>query len=148
MLNRWHETKGEHMAISVSNNAGQSYSEINMTPLIDVMLVLLIIFIITLPAQTHAIKINNPAPIPLQPQTPPDVIDLQIDFDGTLLWNKTAVDRATMQRLISSDALKSPQPEVHITVDRFANYEIVAQTLADLQHRGLKKIGFVNNDFL
>jgi biopolymer transport protein ExbD len=134
------------MAISVSNNAGQSYSEINMTPLIDVMLVLLIIFIITLPSQTHAIKIDNPTSIPLRPQTPPDVIDLQIDFDGTLLWNKTVVDRATMQRLISSDALKSPQPEVHITVDRFANYEIVAQTLADIQHRGLKKIGFVNND--
>jgi biopolymer transport protein ExbD len=136
------------MATSVSNNAGQSYSEINMTPLIDVMLVLLIIFIITLPSQTHAIKIDNPTSTPLRPQTPPDVVDLQIDFDGTLLWNKTVVDRATMQRLISSDALKSPQPEVHITVDRFANYETVAQTLADLQHRGLKKIGFVNNDFL
>jgi biopolymer transport protein ExbD len=57
------------------------------------------------------------------------------------------VDRATMQGYITSDALKSPQPEVHITVDKFANYQIVAQTLADLQHRGLKKIGFVNNDF-
>ena len=136
------------MAISAGNHSGQSYSEINMTPLIDVMLVLLIIFIITLPAQTHAIKIDNPSPSPHKPQTLPDVIDLQIDFDGTLLWNKTAVDRATMQRFISSDALKSPQPEVRITVDKFANYEIVAQTLADLQHRGLKKIGFVNNDFL
>jgi biopolymer transport protein ExbD len=135
------------MGISVGNNVGQSYSEINMTPLIDVMLVLLIIFIITLPSQTHAIKIDNPVPDPAQPRTPPDVIDLQIDFDGTLLWNKTAVDRATIQRFISSDASKSPQPEVHITVDKFANYEIVAQTLADLQHRGLKKIGFANNDF-
>jgi biopolymer transport protein ExbD len=135
------------MAITAGNNAGQSYSEINMTPLIDVMLVLLIIFIITLPSRTHAIKIDNPTPNPLQPQPPPDVIDLQIDFDGTLLWNKKAVDRATMQRLIGKDALKSPQPEVHIQVDRFANYEIVAQTLADLQHRGLKKIGFVNTDF-
>ena len=134
------------MAISVGNNAGQSYSEINMTPLIDVMLVLLIIFIITLPAQTHAIKIDNPSPIPPQSQPPPDLIDLQIDFDGTLSWDKTIVDRATLQRLISSDALKSPQPEVHITVDKFANYQVVAQTLADLQHRGLKKIGFVNND--
>jgi biopolymer transport protein ExbD len=82
-----------------------------------------------------------------EPRTLPEVIDLQIDFDGTLIWNKTAVDRATMQGYISSDALKSPQPEVHITVDKFANYQIVAQTLADLQHRGLKKIGFVNNDF-
>jgi biopolymer transport protein ExbD len=81
-------------------------------------------------------------------QTPLEVIDLQIDFDGTLSWNKTAVDRTTMQRLISADALKSPQPEVRFTVDKFANYEIVAKTLADLQHRGLTKIGFVNNDFL
>jgi biopolymer transport protein ExbD len=131
------------MAITGSNNAGQSYSEINMTPLIDVMLVLLIIFIITLPSQTHAIKIDNPPPHPQEPTTPPEVVDLQIDFDGTLSWNKTAVDRATMQGYIGSDALKSPQPEVHITVDKFASYEIVAQTLADLQRRGLKKISFV-----
>jgi biopolymer transport protein ExbD len=59
------------------------------------------------------------------------VIDLQIDFDGTQLWNKTAVDRATMRGYIASDALKSPQPEVHITMDKFPNYQIVAQTLAD-----------------
>jgi biopolymer transport protein ExbD len=135
------------MAMTAGSNAGQSYSEINMTPLIDVMLVLLIIFIITLPSQTHAIKIDTPLPSTEEPRTRPEVIDLQIDFDGSLLWNKTAVDRATMQGYITSDALKSPQPEVHITVDKFANYQIVAQTLADLQHRGLKKIGFVNNDF-
>ena len=135
------------MAMITAGSAGQSYSEINMTPLIDVMLVLLIIFIITLPSQTHAIKIDNPTADAPPPQTQPEVINLLIDFDGTLLWNKTAVDRATMQGYISSDALKSPQPEVHITVDKFANYQIVAQTLADLQHRGLKKIGFVNNDF-
>jgi biopolymer transport protein ExbD len=138
--------KENTMAMTAGSNPGQSYSEINMTPLIDVMLVLLIIFIITLPSQTHAIKIDNPLPSP-QPQTPSEVIDLRIDFDGTLLWNVTTVDRATMQRYISSEAVKSPQPEVHITVDKFANYEIVAQTLADLQHRGLQKIGFVNNDF-
>src|SRR5580692_7359060 len=135
------------MAITAGSNAGQSYSDINMTPLIDVMLVLLIIFIITLPRQTHAVKIDNPSPHPERPITPPEVIDLQIDFDGTLLWDKTAVDRATMQGYISAYALKSPQPEVHITVDKFASYEIVAQTLADLQHRGLKRIGFVNNGF-
>jgi biopolymer transport protein ExbD len=113
------------MAMSVGGGGeGQSYSEINMTPLIDVMLVLLIIFIITLPNQTHAVKI-----------------------DGTLLWNKNPVDRKTLQGYIETEAQKDPQPEVHITVDKFAKYEIVAQTLADLQHRGLKKIGFVNNDF-
>jgi biopolymer transport protein ExbD len=71
---------------------------------------------------------------------------LSIDFDGTLLWNKTPVDRATMQSYISHEASKNPQPEVHIAVDKFSKYEIVAQTLPDLQHRGLNKIGFVNNE--
>ena len=137
------------MAMTSGGSAGQSCSAINMTPLIDVMLVLLIIFIITIPRQTHSIKIDNPLPIPKeQPTTPPEVIDLQIDFDGTLLWNKRAADRATLQRFISAEAAKSPQPEVHITVDKFVKYEIVTQTLADLQIRGLKKIGFVNNEFL
>ena len=135
------------MAMTAGGNAGQSYSDINMTPLIDVMLVLLIIFIITLPSQTHAIKINNPSPQPEAPTTRPEVIDLQIDFDGALLWDKTAVDRATLQSLISAETKKSPQPEVHIRVDKFANYQVVAQTLADLQRRGLQKIGFVNNAF-
>jgi biopolymer transport protein ExbD len=137
------------MAMAVGGNEGSSYSEINMTPLIDVMLVLLIIFIITIPTQTHAVKIDNPMPTnpPPTPPTPPEVINLSIDFDGTLLWNGTAVDRTTLQGYIQSESAKDPQPEVHITVDKFAKYEIVAQTLADLQHRGLKKIGFVNNDY-
>jgi biopolymer transport protein ExbD len=135
------------MAMTAGSNAGRPYSEINMTPLIDVMLVLLIIFIITLPRQTHAIKIDNPLPHPREPPPSSDVIDLQIDFDGTLSWNKASVDRATMQGYISAEAKKSPQPEVHITVDKFADYQTVAQTLADLQRRGLQKIGFVNNDF-
>jgi biopolymer transport protein ExbD len=134
------------MAMTTGSNAGQSYSEINMTPLIDVMLVLLIIFIITLPEQTHAIKIDNPAQTK-ERAPPPEVIDLQIDFDGTLLWNKTAVDRAALQGYITAEAKKSPQPEVQITVDKFADYQTVAQTLADLQRRGLQKIGFVNSAF-
>jgi biopolymer transport protein ExbD len=138
------------MAISLGSGAANApLADINMTPLIDVMLVLLIIFIITLPHQTHAVKIDNPMPQPANPNPPPPpvVIDLSIDFDGTLLWNKTPVDRKTLQDNISAEAVQEPQPEVHITVDKFAKYEIVAQTLADLQHRGLKKIGFVNNDF-
>ena len=80
------------------------------------------------------------------PPPPPEVINLSIDFDGTLLWNAAPVDRTTLQGYISQEASKSPQPEVHITVDKFAKYEKVAQTLADLQSRGLKKIGFVNNN--
>jgi biopolymer transport protein ExbD len=134
------------MATAVGRSEGASYSDINMTPLIDVMLVLLIIFIITIPSQTHAVKIDNPLPNPLRAAVP-EVIDLSIDFDGTLLWNKLPVDRVTFLGYISQDAAKTPQPEVHITVDKFAKYEIVAQTLADLQHRGMKLIGFVNNDY-
>ena len=134
------------MAMAVGHGEGHSYSDINMTPLIDVMLVLLIIFIITIPSQTHAIKIDSPSPSN-PPTTVPEVIDLLIDFDGTLLWNTHPVDRVTLQGYISHDATKTPQPEVHITVDKFAKYEVVAQTLADLQYRGLQKIGFVNNDY-
>lgn len=133
------------MAMSISSNAGRVCSEINMTPLIDVMLVLLIIFIITLPGRTDAIKIDNPLQGPVEP-TRPDVIDLQIDFDGTLYWNRAVVDRPTLQDYIGAEARKSPQPEVHISVDKFAAYQTVAQTLADLQRRGLQKIGFVDKD--
>jgi len=136
------------MAMQVGGAEGQSYSDINMTPLIDVMLVLLIIFIITIPVMTHAVKIDNPLPPPPNyvPPPPPEVITLSIDFDGTMMWNSSPVDRKTMQGYIAQEALKDPQPEVHIIVDKFAHYEKVAQTLADLQSRGLKKIGFVNND--
>ena len=136
------------MAMKAGSAEGQSFTDINMTPLIDVMLVLLIIFIISLPPVTHAVKIDNPLPPPPNqvPPPPPVVINLGIDFDGTLSWNGTAVDRATMQGYITQEASNDPQPEVHIQVDKFAKYEKVAQTLADLQSRGLKKIGFVNND--
>ena len=135
------------MAMNVGDK-GEAYSDINMTPLIDVMLVLLIIFIISLPPVTHAVKIDNPLPPPpnFVPPPPPEVVNLAIDFDGTLTWNGPAVDRTTMQGYISQESQKDPQPEVHIIVDKFAKYEKVAQTLADLQSRGLKKIGFVNND--
>src|ERR1700733_3097186 len=137
------------MAMAVGGNEGQSYSDINMTPLIHLHVVLLIIFIITTPSQPHAVKIDNPLPPPpnFTPPPPPEVIDLSIDFDGTLLGNKTPVDRPTLQGYIATEAHKDPQPEVRITFAKFAKYEIVAQTLADLQHRGLKKIGFVNNDY-
>ncbi len=134
------------MAMSAGGGEGESYSDINMTPLIDIMLVLLIIFIITIPVMTHAVKIDNPPPNPAPPPVDPVVVNISIDFDGTLMWNNQAIDRKEMQGYISQEAVKTPQPEVHITVDKFAKYEKVAQTLADLQSRGLKKIGFVNNE--
>ena len=127
-------------------DAGGSFTDINMTPLIDVMLVLLIIFIISLPPVTHAVKIDNPQPSPTHRLSPPVVVNLGIDFDGTLSWNGSAVDRKIMQGYITEQVGEDPQPEVHISVDKFAKYEKVVETLADLQSRGLKKIGFVNND--
>jgi biopolymer transport protein ExbD len=135
------------MTVATTRNQNGMYADINMTPLIDVMLVLLIIFIITIPAQTHAIKIDNPAPGHLQ-SIRPGVIDLSIDFDGGLFWNKIPVDRPTLQAYSTQEGSKTPQPEVHLTVDRFAKYEIVAQTLADLQRHGLQKIAFVNEGYL
>src|SRR5438270_4889572 len=98
------------MAMAVGKSEGQSFTDINMTPLIDVMLVLLIIFIITLPNQTHAVKIDNPLPPPpnFVPPPPPEVIDLTIDFDGTLLWNRGPVDRKTLQSYIEGEAQKEP----------------------------------------
>jgi biopolymer transport protein ExbD len=124
-------------------------TDINMTPLIDVMLVLLIIFIISLPPVTHAVKIDNPMPAKDQVPPPlPAVVNLGIDFDGALSWNGSAVDRTRLQRYILQEARHDPQPEVRISVDRFAKYEHVAETLADLQSRGLNKIGFVNNNLM
>jgi biopolymer transport protein ExbD len=133
------------MAMKLGDAAG-SFTDINMTPLIDVMLVLLIIFIISLPPVTHAVKIDNPLPSHEPPPVSRVVVDLGIDFDGTLSWNGTAVDRKTMQGYITEQAREDPQPEVHIAVDKFAKYAKVAETLADLQSRGLKKIGFINNE--
>ena len=135
------------MATAVGRNQGDPNSEINMTPLIDVMLVLLIIFIITIPIQTNVVTIDLPTHEQPPSRQLAEVIDLSVDFDGTLTWNAVTVDRTTLQRYISQEARKSPQPEVHIRIDKFSKYEIVAQTLADLQRRGLRKIGFVNNAY-
>jgi biopolymer transport protein ExbD len=133
------------MAIATSATEGKSCADINMTPLIDVMLVLLIIFIITIPTMTHGLKIDNPSPSRDPKPAAPPAVELRIDFDGTLTWNAVAVDRATLRRYVETEAARSPQPEVHIGVDRFARYEVVAQTLADLQNRGLRHIGFVDD---
>jgi biopolymer transport protein ExbD len=131
------------MAISIGTT-GDVQPEMNSTPLIDVMLVLLTLLIMTLPLQTHAINLvtgrGNPR------IAPPPIVTLQIDFDGTTIWNGRAVDRATLDGLFRSAARQSPQPAIHVTADRLVRYDAVAKMLADAEREGVTQIGFVNTN--
>jgi biopolymer transport protein ExbD len=134
------------MAMSVGG-AGNVMCDINTTPLIDVMLVLLVTLIVSLPVMTHAVKLDMPQanqPPPPQDQRP-EVIDLEIDFDGTVVWNGTVVQ--SLQQLegyFREESAKEPQPEIHLRPDRRAKYDYVARVLASAQRNRMKKIGFVN----
>jgi biopolymer transport protein ExbD len=116
--------------------------DINTTPLIDVMLVLLIMLIITIPMQTHAVKLNlpqgNPPPTAVQPQ----VVVVDIDFDGTILWNGQVVpDRQALDQLLAGIAAQPTQPELHVRPDKLTDYKYVAEVLATAQRLGVQKIG-------
>src|SRR5579864_6971692 len=135
------------MAMSVGNTAGQAMCDINTTPLIDVMLVLLVTLIVSLPIMTHAVKLDMPNPN--QPPPPPDqrpeVSDLEIDFDGTVVWNGTVVQNVgQLEGYFREESSKEPQPEIHLRPDRRAKYDYVAKVLAAAQRNRMKKIGFVN----
>ena len=121
--------------------------EMNMTPLIDVLLVLLVMFIITIPVMTHAVKLDMPRPTnqPLQ-QTDPVVIQLEIDFDGTVLWNGTPVTLEALDTYFRRESANDPQPELHIRPNKRASYDVVARVLAAAQRNGMRKIGFVGNE--
>ena len=139
------------MAMSVGSSSGSDevMVDMNTTPLIDVMLVLLVMLIITIPIQTHAVKLDLPQsktdnPVP---PTPPVVVDLEIDFDGTPIWNGTPVtSRAQLDKYFEDTANQVPQPEVHLRPNRLAKYDAVARALADAQRLGVTKIGFIGND--
>jgi biopolymer transport protein ExbD len=120
--------------------------DINTTPLIDVMLVLLIMFIITIPIMTHAVKLDMPQANNPPPQDArPEVIDLEVDFDGTVVWNGTVVPSVqVLEQYFRSESSKEPQPEIHLRPDRRAKYGTVAAVLASAQRNRMKKIGFVN----
>jgi len=137
------------MAMEMKRGEGEPMMEINMTPLIDVMLVLLTLLIITLPIQTHAVKLDMPRPQPLNAPKPlfeiPKVA-LTIDFDGTILWNGTPVDRATLDSYFLDASQQDPQPEIHLEPNKLAKYDVVAKVLADAQRIGVKKIGFTGLD--
>jgi biopolymer transport protein ExbD len=114
--------------------------------LIDVMLVLLVLLIVTLPIQTHAVKLDMPAPNSTPPTVVPETVELGVDFDGTVTWNGMSVDRATMDSYFADAAKKNPQPEIHVNANRLAKYDAVAKVLADAQRLGATHIGFTGID--
>jgi biopolymer transport protein ExbD len=136
------------MAMSANTADGDVMVEMNTTPLIDVMLVLLTLLIITLPIQTHAVKLDMPNPNAKPPDVVPTTVDLGVDFDGTLTWNGTTVTRGTMDAYFQEIAKKpeSAQDEIHINANRLAKYNAVAEVLADAQRLGATHIGFSGID--
>ncbi|MFC4313525.1 ExbD/TolR family protein [Steroidobacter flavus] len=128
------------MSISASGN-NEPMVDMNTTPLIDVMLVLLIMFIITLPVMTNNIKLDMP--ISDGGRTQPEVIKLGIESDGTIVWNGTVVESlAHLEQFFRAEAAKPNQPELHVRPDKRAKYDQVAQVLGSAQRNGMKRIGF------
>ena len=128
-----------------AKNASAPMSEINMVPLIDVMLVLLVIFIITAPLLTQAVKLELPKANSQVNDLRPEKIEFAIDAAGTLYWNGEVVTRAEAGKRFESEGKKTPQPEVHLRADQAVAYRFVAQTLADASKAGLTKVGFVSD---
>lgn len=121
--------------------------EINTTPLIDVMLVLLIMLIITIPLQTHAVKLDMPTGQSPPALTEPRVVRIDVDFDGTILWNGEIItDRQVLEAKLSAVAAEADQAEVHLRPNKLATYKYVALVLASAQRLGVTKIGIVGNE--
>ena len=121
--------------------------DINTTPLIDVMLVLIIMLIITIPIQTHAVKMNMPVGPSSAPPKPPEIIRIDVDFDGTIGWNGVVVaDRAELENKLSQVAALPDQPEVHLRPNKLVSYKVVAMVMASAQRLGVTKIGLVGNE--
>jgi biopolymer transport protein ExbD len=122
--------------------------EMNTTPLIDVMLVLLIMFIITIPIQTHAVKIDLPANSTTPPDNPikPDINKVSIDPAGTITWNGSGIDLVTLRQYLDSTKVMVPEPELHVQPDAQARYDTVDQVLAVIKKSEITKLGFVGNE--
>jgi biopolymer transport protein ExbD len=139
------------MAMNVGKGGGTGdpdvMVDINTTPLIDVMLVLLIMLIITIPIQTHAVKLNMPVGTPPPPLVPPEVVTLEVDFDGTVIWNGRVVpDRQELEARLRAAAEMPVQPELHLRPNKLVKYESVAMVMASAQRLGMKKIGLIGNE--
>ena len=135
------------MAMSGGSENGEPMMDMNMTPLIDVLLVLLIMFIITIPIQTHAVKVdlpqntNNPPP-PVEPTKN----TLAINPAGDITWNGIGVNKVTLRQYLDQSAAMSPEPELHFQPDPQARYEVVDQVLAVIKRSAITKLGFIGNE--
>jgi biopolymer transport protein ExbD len=137
------------MAMQVGGGSDEDapMMDINTTPLIDVMLVLIIMLIITIPIQTHAVKMNMPVGPSSPPPRPPEIVRIDVDFDGTIGWNGTIVaDRAELENKLAMVAAQPDQPEVHLRPNKLVSYKVVAMVMASAQRLGVTKIGLVGNE--
>jgi biopolymer transport protein ExbD len=136
------------MSVPSDDDDGEVMCEMNTTPLIDVMLVLLIMLIITIPIQTHAVKLNMPSNSKSSAATePPKVVQIAIAADGTVRWDGESMgNQDALEAKIVDAARQSPQPEVHVRSDGAARYEVVAMVMAASQRLGLTKIGVTGNE--
>ena len=139
------------MAMNVVTSGGSGdpdvMVDINTTPLIDVMLVLLIMLIITIPIQTHAVKLNMPDTRAAPPPTPPTVVNIDVDFDGTITWEGQVVpNRDVLEYKLQQVAQMPDQPEVHLRPNKLVTYRHVAMVMASAQRLGVTKIGLVGNE--
>jgi biopolymer transport protein ExbD len=131
------------MAFGTQDDTDEVMNEINMTPLVDVMLVLLIIFIITVPVMKHSVDIDLPRASSTPQDVKPETVRLSVDAQGRYFWNEQELGEADLQARLEAAAARNPQPELHLRGDKDARYERVAQALAAAQRSGLRKIGFV-----
>ncbi len=121
--------------------------EMNMTPLIDVMLVLIIMLIITIPKQNHSVNLNMPVGTPPPPTEQPIVMTIDVDFDGTILWDNVVIpDRPALEAKMMAVAAMPDQPEVHLRPNKLVSYKFVAGVMATAQRLGVTKIGMVGNE--
>ena len=136
------------MAMSVGEQSDDGVMvEMNTTPLIDVMLVLIIMLIITIPIQTHAVKMNMPVGKSSAPPKPPEIVRIDVDFDGTIGWNGTVIaDRAELEQRLRQVATQPDQPEVHLRPNKLVSYKVVAMVMASAQRLGVTKIGLIGNE--
>ncbi|BFO55261.1 MULTISPECIES: ExbD/TolR family protein [Comamonadaceae] len=133
------------MAFGTQDDADEVMNEINMTPLVDVMLVLLIIFIITVPVMKHAVPVDLPRASAERENVKPETIRLSVTADGKYHWNETDISDDELEPRLKAEAAKDPQPDLHIRGDKSVRYERVAQAMAAAQRAGVRKIGFVTD---